>query len=203
MNVQLAQGRRCAKGWSSLAIMNKETKQNVLWFTNDPLLVKSDNRRVLEPHSERHLRLIAAGGERRDASYADGAYKISPGSYGAATAGRIPRNVLTMGHNCPDSREYRKNAAKLGLPAHGAPFPISLPDFLIRFLTEPGDLVVDPFGGKLTTAKAAERLGRKWFTTEWILEYIRGAAEGFRSAQGFWMNSSMEAVRNTVKEELQ
>lgn len=166
----------------------------VLWFSNDPHLVKSDNRRVLEPHTERHLRLIAAGGERREASFADGAYKVRPSSYAAPTAGRIPRNVLTLGHNCPDHREYRKNAADLGLPSHGAAFPLSLPDFLIRFLSEPGDLVVDPFGGKLTTAKAAENLGRKWMTTEWILEYIRGAAERFSSCQGYRMNPSIEHI---------
>lgn len=166
----------------------------VLWFTNNPHLVKSDNRRVLEQHSERHLRLIAAGGEQRNASYADGAYKVRHGSYGAVTAGRIPRNVLTMGHSCSDHREYRKNAENLGLPAHGAPFPLALPEFLIKFLTEPGELVVDLFGGKLTTAKAAEKSGRRWCVTEWILEYLRGSAEGFRHFPGFSMNPSLDLI---------
>lgn len=159
----------------------------ILWFTNDPLKVKSDNRRVLEPHSERHIRLIAAGGERREQSFADGAYKVKKGSYGKETLGRIPRNVISMGHSCPDHKQYRKDAAALGLPAHGAPMPIALADFLIRFLSEEGNLVADPFGGRLTTARAAENLGRRWLTTEWILEYIRGAAERFKDTTGFWM----------------
>src|SRR3989344_907955 len=33
----------------------------VLWFTNDPKLCRSNNRRVLQPHTEEHLRLIARG----------------------------------------------------------------------------------------------------------------------------------------------
>lgn len=164
------------------------------WLTNDPQLVKSDNRRVLEPHSARHLALIAAGGEKRAASFADGAYNIRPGSYGNPTAGRIPRNVLSLGHSCPDHRQYRKDAAALGLQAHGAPFPLSLASFLIRFLSEPGDLIADPFGGKLTTAKAAEELGRKWITAEWILDYIRASAERFRSAAGFELSPALQAA---------
>jgi site-specific DNA-methyltransferase (adenine-specific)/site-specific DNA-methyltransferase (cytosine-N4-specific) len=49
---------------------------------------------------------------------------------------------------------------------HPARFPVALPDFFIRLLTRPGDLVVDPFAGTCTTAVAAERLGRRWLMTE-------------------------------------
>lgn len=162
----------------------------VLWFTNDPFKVKSNNQRVLQPHSARHQKLIAAGGEQREAEYADGAYKIRKGSYGNPTAGRIPRNVLRYGHSCPDHRQYRKDAAQLGLPAHGAPFPKKMVRFLIEYLSEPGDLVVDNMGGKLTVAKAAEELGRRWMVTEWMWDYIRAAAERFRSAVGFELSKT-------------
>ena len=49
---------------------------------------------------------------------------------------------------------------------HPARFPVALPDFFIRLLTRPGDLVVDPFAGTCTTAVAAERLGRRWLAAE-------------------------------------
>jgi site-specific DNA-methyltransferase (adenine-specific)/site-specific DNA-methyltransferase (cytosine-N4-specific) len=49
---------------------------------------------------------------------------------------------------------------------HPARFPVALPDFFIRLLTRPGDLVVDPFAGTCTTAVAAERLGRRWLVAE-------------------------------------
>jgi site-specific DNA-methyltransferase (cytosine-N4-specific) len=117
--------------------------EHVLWMCNDPARCKADNRRVLLPHSDRQQRLIAQGGEKRQAVYADGAYMLRHGSYGKPTAGRIPRNILSFGHSCPDHMEYRRDAALLGLPAHGAPMPLTLAKFLISFLTEPGGRVRD------------------------------------------------------------
>ncbi len=160
----------------------------VLWFTNDPMRVRSDNRRVLERHTERHLHLMQAGGAKRTAEYGDGAYKIRPDSYGRITEGKIPRNVIQRGHSCSDTLAYRQYATELDLPLHGAMQPTSIPDFFIRFLTEPDDLVVDAFGGTIRTGLAAERLGRRWLVTEWILQYLRGAAELFRESPGFWLN---------------
>lgn len=166
----------------------------VFWFTNDPARVRSDNRRVLEAHSDRHLRLMQAGGAQRSAIYGDGAYRIRPDSYGRLTNGKIPRNVIQRGHACNDTLAYRQHAAALGVPAHGAMQPTSIPDFFIRFLTEPGDLVVDTFGGTIRTGLAAERLGRRWLVTEWILQYLRGAAELFRDFPGFGMHPALATV---------
>jgi site-specific DNA-methyltransferase (adenine-specific) len=49
---------------------------------------------------------------------------------------------------------------------HPARFPIELPSFFIKLLTEPGQLVLDPFAGTCTTAVAAEQLGRRWLMAE-------------------------------------
>jgi site-specific DNA-methyltransferase (adenine-specific)/site-specific DNA-methyltransferase (cytosine-N4-specific) len=49
---------------------------------------------------------------------------------------------------------------------HPARFPVQIPDFFIRLLTKPGQLVFDPFGGTGTTALMAENLGRKWLVAE-------------------------------------
>jgi site-specific DNA-methyltransferase (adenine-specific) len=57
--------------------------------------------------------------------------------------------------------EFSPNPAR-----HPARFPAALPKFFINLLTEPGQLVVDPFGGTGTTALAAEQLGRRWILTE-------------------------------------
>lgn len=161
------------------------TYEPVYWFTNDPDRVRADNRRVLEAHTARHQALIAAGGERRTTVYGDGACRVRPGNFGQLTAGRIPRNVITRGHRCQDTQTYRQVAQALGLKPHGAMYPTALPDFFIRFLTEPGDLVIDPFGGSGKTGLAAERLGRRWLMTEQIREYLQGSAELFRGCAGF------------------
>lgn len=49
---------------------------------------------------------------------------------------------------------------------HPARFPVGLPEFFIKLMTEEGQLVFDPFGGTCTTAVAAEKLGRRWLVAE-------------------------------------
>jgi DNA modification methylase len=169
------------------------TYETIYWLTTDSTCVSSDNRRVLVEHSERHKRLMAAGGEARSGVFANGAYKLKPGSFGNLTPGKIPRNVFEYGHRCADGDQYRADARALDLPLHGALQPVKLLDFLIKFLTKPGELVVDPFGGSGSCALAAERLGRRWMTTDVVLEYLRAGAERFRSCNGFRMAPSMEA----------
>jgi modification methylase len=46
--------------------------------------------------------------------------------------------------------------------SHPAPFPIELPERLIRLYTYDGDLVLDPFMGSGSTLVAASRLGRRY-----------------------------------------
>jgi len=150
-------------------------------YTNDPKASLADNRRVLQAHTERHLNLIRNGGEQRERTFSDGAYRLKVGSFGNATEGRIPKNVLTYGHRCSDQIRMRKAAVAAGIPPHGAPMPLSLAKFLVQYLSRPGDLVVDPFGGTLTTAKAAEEVGRRWLATELMLEHIEAGKLRFEN----------------------
>lgn len=175
--------------WASL----ERTQLNVVWepvywFTNEPHSIRSNNRRVLQEHTQRHIDFIKSGGEKRDAVFSDGAYGIKAGRFSNETPGRIPRNILSFGHRCAAQTAYKKAAKAMGLPAHGAPFPMKLASFLIEFMSEPGDLVVDPFGGSFTTAHAAERLGRRWLSTDCMVEYVLGSATRFVDAPGFRNN---------------
>lgn len=172
--------------WASRTRQQLNTAwEPVYWFTNEPRLCKADNRRVLAEHTRKHMDLLAQGGEARSASYGDGAYRIKPGSFGKATAGRIPRNVFTIGTNAGDKRSMRQAALEQGLPTHGALMPLPLAMTLVEFLSNRGDLVVDPFFGWGCSGRAAEALGRRWFGTELMGEHVLGAANGFRDAQGF------------------
>lgn len=148
-------------------------------LSNDPHRWMADNRRVLLPHTPRQEKLIQQGGERRTVSNSDGAYRIRPGSYRNPTAGRIPRNVLTFGHACMSQRRVKSYARDHGLRPHGAPMPLSLASFLVQYLTAPDHLVVDQFGGSLTTAEAAEMNGRRWIVTERSWDYIAAGASRF------------------------
>jgi len=104
---------------------------------------------------------------------------VRPGAYAASTPGAIPRNVLSIRHNCADQQALRAHARQAGLPDHGAVMPLELARFLVEWLSRPGDLVVDPMGGTLTTAKAAELAGRRWLASEKHLEYLLAGAYRF------------------------
>ena len=155
------------------------TYEYVLWFAKSVEHLRSDNRRVLQPHSARQRRLIEKGGEKRDGVYADGSHRITNGSFGNDTPGRIPRNVLEFSHTCASKAAYRRKARALGLPVHGAAFPASMIEFLVSFMSEEGDLVVDPMAGSFTVAECAEKLRRRWLATEVIAEYVAGGAARF------------------------
>lgn len=159
--------------------------ESVYVFSNDPVRFVADNRRVLQPHTEQHRKLIAAGGEQRSRVFSDGAHRVRHGSYSNPTAGRIPRNVLTLGHACRDQQLYKRRCGELGLPAHGAAYPVSLASFFIRWITEANDLVVDPMCGSVSSGKAAQQLGRRWICTDHIRQFLRGGAERFTSEPGF------------------
>lgn len=162
--------------WASKRRVQVNTAWEPLyWFTNDPQACFADNRRVLQPHTERHARLIAAGGVKSAASFADGANRRRVGSFGAQTAGRIPRNLITERHNCPSQTALRSWAKAEGIPIHGATMPLALAEHVVRFATEQDQLVADPFGGWATTALAAERNGRRWIVTERMRAYLHAA----------------------------
>jgi site-specific DNA-methyltransferase (cytosine-N4-specific) len=89
-------------------------------------------------------------------------------------SGAISGSTLIMGNTATDPN-YRRWCQEQGLGLHPARMPIRLAEFFIRFLTEPGDQVLDPFGGSNTTGRAAENLSRKWVSCEMNLDYARGS----------------------------
>ncbi|OUM04499.1 site-specific DNA-methyltransferase [Variovorax sp. JS1663] len=157
----------------------------VLIFCNDPVRCVADNRRVLQPHSKRHAQLLAAGGEARTATYGDGAYTLRPGSFGKVTPGKIPRNVISIPHVSREVEKTRKEAKAVGLPVHGALMPVKLAKLLVEFLTPPGGLVLDPFGGWCSTAMACEEAGYRWMALEMMAEYAAGGGLRMSDRPGF------------------
>ncbi len=51
----------------------------------------------------------------------------------------------------------------------------------MKFVTEPKDLVLDPFAGSNMTGAVAERLGRRWLAFELDADYIDGSIGRFES----------------------
>jgi site-specific DNA-methyltransferase (cytosine-N4-specific) len=59
--------------------------------------------------------------------------------------------------------------------------PEELACFFIEFLTDPGDIVLDPFAGSNTTGYCAERLSRSWVAIEINKDYGKQAIIRFEN----------------------
>ena len=90
----------------------------------------------------------------------------------------LPEVMLKFGNNAAND-DYAMRSRELGLKMHPARFPSALPEFFIKLITEPGDLVVDPFAGSNTVGKVAESLQRRWLGFELNEEYLRGSRYRF------------------------
>ncbi len=168
----------CAKSRQQL----NAAYEPVLIFTNSPLDWFADNTRVLQPIGEKHAKFIAGGGEKRSASFSNGAHMLRPGAFSRQVEGTIQRNVIHLGHHDTESVQLNRFAKAHGLQSHGAPMPYRLAELLVRWLSREGDLIVDPFAGRLTTAAAAERNGRRWLATEKCWDYLAQAVTRFPNA---------------------
>lgn len=80
-----------------------------------------------------------------------------------------PSNLLIM------EPEFLPNPTQ-----HPARFPVGLPEFFIKLMTQPGQVVLDPFGGTGTTGVAAENLGRRWLLAELDADYVTALPERLR-----------------------
>ena len=82
-----------------------------------------------------------------------------------------PLNLIVESNTSSNDR-YRQRCRENGIRIHPATFPKALPEFFIRYLTEEGDTVVDPFAGSNTTGKAADALKRKWVSIDSDSDYL-------------------------------
>jgi DNA modification methylase len=147
----------------------KDAINNVWWFVKEPF-VDSDNRRVLRAYSESMKGLIRNGYK---AKKRPSGHDISA-KFQKDNGGAIPPNLLEFA-NTDSNGHYLQACKQAGIKPHPARFPAALPDFFIRFLTQPGDVVLDPFAGSNVTGEAAEGLERRWLACEISDEYIAGS----------------------------
>jgi DNA modification methylase len=95
----------------------------------------------------------------------------NPARLAPATDLAYPSNVIECG----------KNHEALG---HGAVFPVALPTFFIRLLTDAGDRVFDPFAGAGTTLIACERERRMGYACEISAAYCDIIVERWQQLTG-------------------
>lgn len=147
----------------------KDSVELVLWFSKSPY-PKADNRSVLQPYSKDMQRIIEKGylAKKRPSGH-----NITS-KFRKDNNGAIPPNVLQVG-NTDSSSPYLKKCKECGMKPHPARFPKELPQFFVDFLTEPGDIVMDPFCGSNVTGFVAENSKRKWIAIDTVEEYLMGS----------------------------
>lgn len=158
-------------------IRAKDSVNNVWWFSKTEW-PKADVSKVLTEYSERMRKLIADPEAFYTPKKRPSGHDIS-GKFGRDNGGAIPSNLLSI-PNSESNGRYLEGCKAIGVTGHPARFPAKLPEFFIRFLTEPGDVVVDIFAGSNTAGAVANLLDRRWLGFELSLDYL--AASTFRFA---------------------
>lgn len=156
--------------WVTIKRTRVKDAVNTLWWLSKTESPRANNRRVLRPYSQSMHRLLREGYQtaRRPSQHAIGPH------FRRDNGGAIPPNLLVVA-NTRSQDPYIQRCRAAGLPVHPARFPHGVPEFFIRFLTEPGQLVVDPFAGSNMTGLLAEQLERCWLSVEISADYVAGS----------------------------
>jgi DNA modification methylase len=166
--------------WVNKRKLRAKDSVNTVWWLSKTDWPKANVSNVLAPYSDRMKKLISDPDAFFKAKKRPSGHDIGM-TFGKDNGGAIPSNLLQI-PNSESNGRYLSGCATVGVKPHPARFPVKLPEFFIKFLTDPGDLVVDIFAGSNTTGQAAEELSRRWIAFEMEATYLAGSA--FRFFEG-------------------
>lgn len=167
--------------WVNIERIRVKDSFTHVWWMSPSDRPKASNRRVLREYSKSMLKLLESG--RYNAGPRPSEHHIGERSFLRNNAGAIPSNVLTFA-NTAASDDYQRYCREQGLRPHPARMPKGLAEFFIRFLTDPEDVVFDPFAGSNTSGAVAESLGRRWLSIEPVEDYVTGSVGRFPGLVG-------------------
>ena len=153
--------------WVTVRRIRVTDAVNTVWWMSKGPFPKADNRQVLRPYSESMKNLLKNGYKAKERP---SGWDIST-KFQQDRGGSIAHNLLQFA-NTESNSDYLRKCREKGVKPHPARFPQGLPEFFIKFLTEPGDMVVDIFAGSNVTGRSAEDLGRKWISIEIDRAYV-------------------------------
>ncbi len=174
--------------WVTVRRIRVKDAINCVWWLSPTPWPKASNRRVLAPYSDAMKDLLKNGYR---AKMRPSGHDISE-KFSVDNGAAIPPNLLAIAHTESNSAYLRYCKAK-GIEPHPARFPAELPEFFIRMLTDPGDVIIDPFAGSCVTGEVAQRLKRRWMCVEMLEEYLQGAVARFRRPEGLFPESTRRA----------
>lgn len=137
---------------------------------------KANNRTVLTPYSDSMRQLLLKG--KYNAGHRPSEHNVGKRTFLVDHGGAIPPNVLLVS-NTRSNDPYLVFCRKHNMQPHPARMPEKIAEFFIKFLTDEGDFVMDPFAGSNITGCVAERLRRKWISIEANPEYVLASKARF------------------------
>ncbi|MGW5249383.1 DNA-methyltransferase [Streptomyces sp. NPDC004129] len=170
---------------------------NTVWWLSKTERPKADVGKVRVPYSKSMQQLLKDPAAYYTPKERPSHHNIGK-AFGVDNGGALPSNLLEIPNllelpNSQSNDAYLRTLKALDRPGHPARFPIKLPSFFIEMLTDPGDVVVDFFGGSNTTGRAAENLGRNWLSFELDPAYAALSAVRFMEGQ------DLKAIQRAVK----
>lgn len=173
--------------WVTIRRVRVKDAIDPVWWLSPTPWPKASNKRVLVPYSESMNSLLKNGYK---AKLRPSGHDIST-KFSTDNGAAIPSNLIAI-PNTESNSYYMRYCKEKGIKTHPARFPSALPEYFIRMLTDPGDLVIDPFAGSCVVGEVAERLNRRWLCSELVEEYLKGA-------RGRFDKDSKEVIRSTNK----
>lgn len=179
--------------WVTVRRIRVKDAVNTVWWFSKTEWPDADNRRVLTEYSDSMKKLLKDGYK---AKLRPSGWDISD-KFSKSHGGAIPPNLLQLA-NTESNSQYQRLCRQADLPVHPARFPYGLPEFFVKFLTKPGDLVYDCFGGSNVTGRVCEDLRRAWVVSELSEDYLRGSKFRF-SADSDLLTDNANRQANTTE----
>jgi site-specific DNA-methyltransferase (cytosine-N4-specific) len=165
--------------WVTVRRVRVKDAVNQIWWLSKTPWPKASNTRVLQPYSDSMMTLLRDGYRP---SLRPSGHDISD-QFQKNNGAAIPPNLIAVA-NTESNSPYIKYCKARGIKPHPARFPMEVPEYFIRMLTDEGDTVLDPFAGSCSTGAVCERLHRKWVCLDLELTYLEGARGRFETSEG-------------------
>lgn len=179
--------------WVTVRRIRVKDSVNLVWWLSKTEYPKADNKKVLRPYTEAMKSLLKKG---YVAKQRPSGHNIT-NNFNIDHGGAIPPNVLELGNNESNS-VYMLKSKENGKKAHPARFPKRFAEFFIKFLTEEGDTVFEPFAGSNTTGYVAEQLERKWIACEINEDYMKNSMLRFEEEADLFTNGELKLNGNHI-----
>lgn len=160
--------------WVNIRRIRVKDSVNCIWWLSKTPYPRANNRKVLSPYSDSMKNLLKNGYVAKERP---SGHSISE-KFLKNNEGSIPPNLLAIA-NTESNSNYLNYCRSNSLEIHPARFPSQLPEYFIKFLSNPGDFILDPFAGSCVTGMVAEQLNRNWACVELNIDFLQGAVSRF------------------------